>query len=183
MTDATSIFDTPLGPLLARVSNGRMVELSFYSRARGAGYRSTASHEDAELLRTIQMQLAEYFERKRTRFELPIQLHGPPFQRQVWEALCGIPYGCTVSYGDLAAELGVPGSARAVGAANGANPIAIVVPCHRVIGSDGRLVGYGGGLDRKQFLLDLENVAKPQLLQWLPNARRGSLLTGTENTL
>lgn len=169
MPDATSIFDTPLGPLLARVSDGHVVELSFYSRVGAGNYGGTASHDDAELLRAIQMQLTEYFERKRTRFELPLQLRGPTFHRQVWEALCYIPYGCTVSYGDLAAGLGVPGSARAVGAANGANPIAIVVPCHRVIGSDGRLVGYGGGLDRKQFLLDLENVAKPQLLEWLPN--------------
>jgi methylated-DNA-[protein]-cysteine S-methyltransferase len=86
-----------------------------------------------------------------------MQLEGPEFHHRVWEVLCEIPYGQTRSYGQLATELGDPGAARAVGFANGANPIAIIVPCHRVIGADGSLVGYGGGLRRKRILLDLES--------------------------
>jgi methylated-DNA-[protein]-cysteine S-methyltransferase len=109
-------------------------------------------------------QLEEYFERRRRRFDLPLDLHGTGFQARVWKALLEIPYGETRSYGELASKLGMAGAARAVGAANGSNPVAIVVPCHRVIGSGGRLTGYGGGLDRKKFLLDLESGASMRLI-------------------
>ena len=108
------------------------------------------------LLREALEQLEEYFEGKRREFDLPLQLSGTPFQMRVWRALQAIPYGETRSYGEVARMVGCPKAARAVGAANGANPLAIVVPCHRVIQSDGRLGGYGGGLRLKQFLLDLE---------------------------
>jgi len=101
-------------------------------------------------------QLCEYLEGRRRAFELPVRLSGTPFQMRVWRALQRIPYGETRSYGEVARMVGGPGAARAVGAANGANPVAIVVPCHRVIQSDGRLGGYGGGRRIKQFLLDLE---------------------------
>jgi methylated-DNA-[protein]-cysteine S-methyltransferase len=106
-------------------------------------------------------QLREYFAGERTEFTLPLAPHGTEFQLRVWDALLTIPYGETRSYGEIARQIGEPGweAARAVGAANGRNPIAIVVPCHRVIGADGSLVGYGGGLDRKKFLLALENRA------------------------
>jgi methylated-DNA-[protein]-cysteine S-methyltransferase len=108
--------------------------------------------------------VSSFLSRRRRRFELPLALRGTRFQLRVWNALAGIPYGETRSYGELARRLGVPGASRAVGAANGANPIAIVVPCHRVIGTGGRLCGYGGGLDRKKFLLDLESGASMSLI-------------------
>ena len=101
-------------------------------------------------------QLDEYFAGDRQEFDLPLAPAGTPFQRQVWEALASIPYGEVTSYAALADRLGRPGSARAVGAANGANPLAIVVPCHRVVGADGTLTGYAGGLDAKRTLLTLE---------------------------
>ena len=101
-------------------------------------------------------QLDEYFAGARDGFDFPLRLEGPPFDRAVWAALQEIPYGTTASYGEIAARIGKPGRARAVGSANARNPIAIVVPCHRVIGADGALTGYGGGLDRKRALLALE---------------------------
>ena len=101
-------------------------------------------------------QLAEYFAGRRTRFELPLAPRGTEFQRRVWEALENVRFGDTATYGELATRLGAPAAARAVGAANGRNPISIVIPCHRLVGSGGGLTGYGGGLDRKRFLLALE---------------------------
>jgi methylated-DNA-[protein]-cysteine S-methyltransferase len=120
--------------------------------------------DDHPLIREAARQLAEYFASTRRAFELPLDLRGTAFQLEVWNALLRIPYGETRSYGRLALELGHPGAARAVGAANGANPIAIVVPCHRVIASGGGLGGYGGGLERKKFLLDLESGASISLI-------------------
>ena len=110
-------------------------------------------------LRDAERQLAEYFEGARRDFDLPLSAEGTPFQRQVWDELRRIPYGETISYGELARRIGKPTASRAVGAANGRNPIAIVVPCHRVIGTDGTLIGYGGGLPVKQALLALERRA------------------------
>jgi methylated-DNA-[protein]-cysteine S-methyltransferase len=101
-------------------------------------------------------QLDAYFAGDRIAFDLPLALDGGPFEREVWDALLTIPYGQTRSYGEIAARVGRPGAARAVGAANGRNPVAIVVPCHRVIGADRSLTGYGGGLARKRWLLDHE---------------------------
>jgi methylated-DNA-[protein]-cysteine S-methyltransferase len=101
-------------------------------------------------------QLVAYFAGELTDFDIELELRGTEFQRRVWKALLTIPYGETRSYGEIAEQIGAPGSARAVGLANGHNPIAIVVPCHRVIGASGSLTGYGGGLDRKRALLDLE---------------------------
>ena len=109
-------------------------------------------------------QLDEYFIGQRTTFAVPLVMEGTAFQRQVWRALQEIPYGATVSYGELARRIGQPGASRAIGLANGRNPIAIIVPCHRVIGSDGTLTGYGGGLERKQLLLDLELRNRRSLL-------------------
>jgi len=103
-------------------------------------------------------QLEEYFAGQRTEFELELELAGTPFQRRVWSALMTIPYGQTRSYGEIAMQLDAPGASRAVGLANGRNPIAIIVPCHRVIGANGKLTGYGGGLSRKRALLDLETA-------------------------
>ena len=106
-------------------------------------------------------QLREYFAGTRTSFELPLQMHGNTFEQRVWAALRTIPYGETASYGEIAAQIDAPGAARAVGVANARNPIAIVVPCHRVIGANGKLVGFGGGLPMKRALLDLEQGIHP----------------------
>jgi methylated-DNA-[protein]-cysteine S-methyltransferase len=108
---------------------------------------------DDNLLPEVAVQLAEYFAGGRTRFDLPLKMTGTPFQQEVWAALQGIPYGETTTYKELADALGKPQAARAVGLANGKNPISIIVPCHRVVGSTGSLTGYGGGLPRKQQLL------------------------------
>lgn len=109
-------------------------------------------------------QLGEYFASQRTSFDLPLKMHGTPFQRGVWSALREIGYGETRSYGEIASRVGQPDAARAVGIANARNPISIIVPCHRVIGANGTLTGYGGGLERKRYLLDLEHsAAQPRL--------------------
>ena len=112
---------------------------------------------DDDALAPAATQLAEYFAGERTRFELALAPQGTPFQQKVWLALRDIQYGRTTTYGAIAAELGQPTASRAVGLANGRNPIAIIVPCHRVIGADGTLTGYAGGMDRKRHLLDLES--------------------------
>ena len=105
-------------------------------------------------------QLEEYFSGSRKSFDLPTNPHGTPFQRSVWAALCDIPYGKTRTYGEIAANIGNEKASRAVGMANNRNPIAIIIPCHRVIGANGKLVGYAGGLEVKRFLLELENKNK-----------------------
>ncbi|MAT94484.1 MAG: cysteine methyltransferase [Halioglobus sp.] len=148
--------DTPIGRLRL-VSNGNaLVRIAF------AGQYAPAAHEravgDAALTAAAQ-QLHEYFCGRRRRFELPLAAPGTPFQHLVWDALRDIPYGQLRSYGDIARRIGRASAARAVGAANGRNPLPIVVPCHRVVGSDGRLTGFAGGLDTKAALLRLEGAA------------------------
>lgn len=140
--------DSPVGPLSIVVDDeGRLVELSF-------GSRSPVSDSPAAGNGSIVAgQLREYFAGQRRSFELELAPRGTPFQLAVWNALQRIPYGHTISYGELARRIGKPAAVRAVGAANGANPIAVIVPCHRVIGSNGALTGYGGGIERKQWLL------------------------------
>jgi methylated-DNA-[protein]-cysteine S-methyltransferase len=118
----------------------------------------------AEPFRAAARQLDAYFAGELTTFDLPLATYGSKFQQRVWAALQTIPYGETESYGELAERIGSPGGARAVGLANGKNPIAIVLPCHRVVGSDGSLTGYGGGLDRKRQLLDLEQAVSGAVL-------------------
>ena len=125
-------------------------------RAGACGPRADSGFED------VVEQLQEYFAGTRTVFTVPITPVGTAFQQRVWTALRTIPYGETRSYGQLADAIGNRLAMRAVGAANGRNPISIIVPCHRVIGSDGRLVGYGGGLERKRFLLELEHATLPR---------------------
>jgi methylated-DNA-[protein]-cysteine S-methyltransferase len=114
--------------------------------------------KDGSAFRDVELQLDEYFAGSRTVFNLPLAPAGTPFQRRVWNQLARIPWGTTVTYGQLAVRSGHPGAARAVGAAVGRNPISIVVPCHRVVGADGRLTGYAGGVDRKATLLALEGA-------------------------
>jgi methylated-DNA-[protein]-cysteine S-methyltransferase len=146
---------TPLGQVLVLTAGGELVGLHFAGHARTPDIRddTRATREPMVMVRD---QLEEYFRGDRTRFELPLRLEGTPFQIAVWSALLEIPYGRTSTYGEIAALLGRPRGARAVGAANGQNPISIVVPCHRLIGADGALTGYGWGLDRKRRLLELE---------------------------
>lgn len=147
--------DSPVGPiLLARVEAG-ITHILFQNSKYPAKARDTWRESKAGLRDTID-QLGAYFAGRLADFDLPLAPGGTPFQKKVWTALREIPCGETRSYGQLAARLGVPEASRAVGAANGRNPIAIVVPCHRVIGADGKLTGYAGGLNIKKALLDHE---------------------------
>ena len=154
-----ALVDSPVGRLLLAVDAGRLVEVRF-ERGRGAfaphpEWSVVSVDADAVLARTA-AQLAEYFTGRRRAFELPLEPRGTPFQRTVWDALLALPYGQTTSYGALARAIGQPDAVRAVGTANGANPLPIVIPCHRVIGADGSLTGYGGSLPVKRWLLALE---------------------------
>ena len=151
---------SPVGDLLAVADRGALVELSFDARRALARRHKTASEPLREAPREftrVRKQLDAYFGGELRDFELPLAPVGAPFEQRVWRVLQDIPYGTTTSYGAIARGLGAPNAARAVGAANGRNPIAIVIPCHRVIGSTGGLTGYGGGLPRKRLLLDLES--------------------------
>ncbi|HEY5803181.1 MAG TPA: methylated-DNA--[protein]-cysteine S-methyltransferase [Lysobacter sp.] len=152
---------SPVGALLLAASDDGLHLIEF-QRPRHPMRRGIDWHEgDNDLLRTAARQLDEYFAGKRLHFELPLAPRGTPFQREVWQTLADIPYGETISYAQLAQRVGKPSAVRAVGAANGRNPLPLVLPCHRVIGSDGSLTGFGGGLPTKQFLLQLEG-ALPQ---------------------
>jgi methylated-DNA-[protein]-cysteine S-methyltransferase len=158
-----AVFDSPIGPLLAVARAGALAEL-WTSPLPDHDTEPPLDSRDRELLDRTREQLDRYFAGELTVFDLPLDPAGTPFQRQVWDELLRIPIGETISYGELARRVGRPGSARAVGAANGQNPISIVIPCHRVIGSDGKLTGYGGGLPRKAWLLDHEaGMARGQL--------------------
>lgn len=153
------IFSTPLGEMLAAVDDtGALVRLDFLTHKDRAAYlkRLGPIEWDAQALAEVECQITEYFAGKRRDFDLPLHPQGTTFQLSVWAELRKIPYGRTLSYGELAERVGNRKGSRAVGAANGANPISLVVPCHRVIGSDGSLTGYGGGLPIKEALLKLE---------------------------
>ncbi len=159
-------FQTPVGPMLALASDDALVALEFVKEdrrhrldARLARWLPPHTVDDAgsPVLDATGRWLDAYFRGEAADSRaVPLEMHGTAFERRVWECLLTIPAGHTCSYGDIAAHLGLRNAARAVGLANGANPIAIIVPCHRVIGADGTLTGYGGGLDRKQWLLDHE---------------------------
>lgn len=150
------VVDSPIGTLTLVKSDGLLSGLYMgavsHLRSEGLGERAHSGFED------VAEQLKEYFARARTTFTVPMALVGTPFQQRVWAKLLAIPYGQTWSYGQLADAIGNRSAMRAVGAANGRNPISIIVPCHRVIGRNGTLVGYGGGLERKKFLLELERA-------------------------
>ncbi len=151
------LMDSPIGTLTLVKSNGVLCGL-YMDRHAGADAALTGVRVQSGFDEVVR-QLEEYFSGQRTAFSVPVAPAGTPFQQRVWRELTGIPYGETRSYGQLAAAIGNPSAMRAVGAANGRNPISIIVPCHRVIGSNGTLVGYGGGLERKRFLLELERAA------------------------
>ncbi len=145
---------SPIGPLTVVLEEDALVRVAMCAPAALAG-EDIGPRDDGRAAEAAR-QLAEYFAGERTAFDLPLRPVGTGFELAVWEQLTRIPYGETRSYGHVARAVGEPGGAQAVGAANGRNPLAIVVPCHRVIGADGSLVGFGGGLPRKRFLLDLE---------------------------
>ena len=152
--------DSPIGPLLIAADEAGLRVLAFATDAGPATPDDDWHEGDHPLLDRAERQLAEYFAGERRQFDLPLSPHGTDFQRAVWRELERIPYGETISYAELARRISRPQAMRAVGAANGRNPIAIIVPCHRVIGADGSLTGFGGGLPRKQFLLTLEGGAR-----------------------
>lgn len=160
-----TVMESPVGALLLTGDGAHLTGLFFERHKAGIDDRPDAARaghrsDDDPILVETERQLREYFALERTTFDLPLAPLGTAFQQRVWTALLDVPYGRTASYGQIAARLGLlPGASRAVGLANGSNPISIVVPCHRIIGSDGSLTGYGGGLDRKRFLLDLEQGA------------------------
>lgn len=151
-----SAMDTPFGKLVISEDGKGICEAIFYRDGLPGDFKE----EETELLREAKRQLAEYFAGNRRQFELPLSLYGTAFQVEDWLALCTIPYGETRSYRQIAEQIGRPKAFRAVGMANHNNPVSIIVPCHRVIGSDGSLVGYGGGLDIKKYLLNLEENNK-----------------------
>lgn len=144
-------YETPIGKIGIAEEDGALTQLTFRTEPPAG-----AVLEETPLIAQCRQQLEEYFAGKRKSFDLPLCPKGTEFQKKVWTSLCEIPYGETRTYGEIAAAVGNPKAARAVGMANNRNPISVLVPCHRVIGSGGKLVGYGGGLDKKKFLLDLE---------------------------
>jgi methylated-DNA-[protein]-cysteine S-methyltransferase len=154
MTSTYAILDSPIGELMITGGPEGLTGLHLPGRHPDPG----GAREDAGAFAAVREQLEGYFAGERTTFDVALAPRGTQFELRVWDALREIPYGTTTTYGELARELGIPRGARAVGLANGRNPIAIVVPCHRVIGADGRLAGYAGGLERKRALLALEGA-------------------------
>lgn len=148
----TTAYQSPLAPMIIKADDEALLSLAF---------GSTEEKDQSPILDQVKRELDEYWDGKRTVFSVPLNAVGTPFQQKVWQALLTIGYGETRSYGEIAAQIGNPKACRAVGMANNRNPISIIIPCHRVIGSDGRLVGYGGGLDKKVWLLDFEAAHKP----------------------
>lgn len=148
-------YRTIIGPLFILENNGSIVGIS----NKVEGWQGT--YKETEVIKETYRQLSEYFAGKRDSFDIPIKTQGTDFQEKVWNALKQIPYGETRSYKDIAIAIGKPKAMRAVGMANNRNPIMIVIPCHRVIGANGQLIGYGGGLDVKEKLLTLEKAKYP----------------------
>ncbi len=167
----TARLDTPTGEMIAGAgprgicylgwADGRHhdLELRQLTKVLGANPTEVAAQNNPHL-RALATQLAEYFDGRRKEFDLPLDPTGTPFQRKTWDALTKIPYGTTTSYAAQAKAMGCPRSTRAVAGANGKNKISIIIPCHRVTGSDGTLTGYGGGVDRKALLLSIEQINK-----------------------
>ncbi|MFM2481293.1 methylated-DNA--[protein]-cysteine S-methyltransferase [Celerinatantimonas sp. YJH-8] len=151
--------ETPVGPLLLVANDHALLQLCFMTQIALADRPAiVAECSENQVIRQVRHELNEYFAGTRHRFEVPLELHGTPFQLEVWQALQQIPWGKKVSYKQLAHWIDRPNASRAVGMANNRNPIPIIIPCHRVIGSDGKLVGYRGGVIAKQKLLALEGA-------------------------
>jgi methylated-DNA-[protein]-cysteine S-methyltransferase len=158
MTTCYTFLDSPLGRLCVR-GDGQFLTGLFLPAHRGWTGPETSWHEDDEPFGAVRQQLEEYFAGQRREFDLPLRLLGTPFQQRVWRELANIPFGTTITYAQLAQRIGQPTASRAVGHANGCNPISIIIPCHRVIGASGTLTGYAGGLERKAWLLACEREA------------------------
>jgi methylated-DNA-[protein]-cysteine S-methyltransferase len=161
---AATIVDSPVGRLYLAATDEGLTHILFLAGTDDEPPARPGTGEAARVVRETARQLAEYFSGGRTRFDVPLAPVGTPFQIAAWTGLADIPYGRTISYAELARRLRRPTAVRAVGAANGANPIPIILPCHRVIGADGSLAGYGGGLDTKRRLLSLEGVEVQETL-------------------
>jgi methylated-DNA-[protein]-cysteine S-methyltransferase len=152
------IIDSPIGKLKLVASNKGLAAILWENdNPRRVRLKDLVENPEHSILVQTEKELAEYFTGRRNKFSVPLDMHGTKFQKNVWDALVKIPFGETRTYGQLAKELGNPKAMRAVGAANGRNPAAIVVPCHRVIGADGKLTGFAGGLEAKAHLLNLES--------------------------
>jgi methylated-DNA-[protein]-cysteine S-methyltransferase len=160
MTTFYTTIPSPLGELLL-AGDGRVLQRLDMREGRRPIALDPAWRRDDGAFAEVIVQLREYFDGARQRFDVELALAGNEFELRVWRELLEIPYGETASYGQIAHRVGAPGAARAVGLANGRNPVAVIVPCHRVIGADGSLTGYGGGLERKRLLLDLEAGVLP----------------------
>jgi methylated-DNA-[protein]-cysteine S-methyltransferase len=158
-----SVFNSPIGELVLSGEDEALTAIAFSDSKKAPAIDSSWRRDDAAFAQ-VSGQLRAYFAGELKEFELALAPHGTPFQQRVWEALRTIPHGATTTYATLAERLGDPRATRAVGLANGRNPIPIVIPCHRVIGADGSLTGYGGGLERKQWLLAHEGCAAFRLL-------------------
>ena len=160
MSETYTTMASPVGDLLLTGEDGRLTGLYMPSDryARHAAANPGSARRDDDAFAAVRRQLEEYFGGERSSFDLPVTPAGTPFQQGVWAELQRNGYGTTITYAELAERIGRPTAIRAAGAANGANPVSIVIPCHRVIGSDGTLTGYGGGLEAKRFLLDLERA-------------------------
>jgi methylated-DNA-[protein]-cysteine S-methyltransferase len=159
MSTTHTTFESPLGELILVAEDGTLSGVYYpghWTRPDPATFGARSERR----LEQVEEQLTEYFAGERTTFELPTSATGNAFQRQVWDLIDRIPYGQTTTYGQLASQLGSPTLARKVGNAVGHNPLSVIVPCHRVVGKDGKLTGYAGGLQRKRFLLDLEAPAR-----------------------
>jgi methylated-DNA-[protein]-cysteine S-methyltransferase len=146
---------SPLGPLLLVCDETGLREIVFSSQGQRAQPHADWQEDESQFSDVIE-QLKKYFAGQLQTFDVPLAPEGTPFQQKVWTELCKIAYGETISYGELARRIGNPNASRAVGLANGSNPVPIIIPCHRVIGANGKLTGYGGGLDIKEKLLALE---------------------------
>jgi methylated-DNA-[protein]-cysteine S-methyltransferase len=159
MSLAYKIIESPVGKLKLVASDQGLVAILWDNDRphRGVPPNELAANEQHPVLVQTEQQLRQYFAGKRKTFSVPLDMRGTRFQKDVWEALLAIPFGETRSYQQIASQLGNPRATRAVGAANGKNPVSIIVPCHRVIGSTGKLTGFGGGLETKAHLLNLEN--------------------------
>ncbi|WP_237155078.1 methylated-DNA--[protein]-cysteine S-methyltransferase [Oryzibacter oryziterrae] len=160
-TTLYTYLQSPIGPLLLAGEGERLSHVGFPQGKGRIAPRDDWQRDDGAFSEA-RAQLTDYFGGKRRTFELALQPSGTAFQLAVWQALKDIPWGTTISYGELARRIGRPDASRAVGAANGANPIPIIVPCHRVIGANGSLTGFGGGIETKKFLLALEGAAGTQ---------------------
>jgi methylated-DNA-[protein]-cysteine S-methyltransferase len=162
-----TVVDSPVGPLTLVADGGALAGLYMTEQRHlppAGEFGGPADDPDGPPFAEASAQLREYFDGERTEFDLRLALAGTPFQQRVWAALRDIPYGRTISYGQLADRIGQPSASRAVGLANGKNPVGIIVPCHRVVGAGGGLTGYGGGIERKRYLLAHEQRVSGQTL-------------------